>query len=204
MANIKQRQKKDGTTFYEVTVFLGEQLVEKDGKTTLKQVRKSKSFTPPLTETGKAMTENATAKWIEEQARDWEKGLKGGDVLTKSITLSELFKLWDRKHLSISLAPKTANDYRRLWKRIEPFIGYIKADKVKVSDLSDMYTAFQQQGANLKTGGTVDVSHFHRMLSSFFNWAISEEFMTKNPCEKVKRPKHTPKKKQALDFEQNQ
>ena len=195
MANIRERAKKDGTRYYEFTAYLG----EKDGK----QLRKFKYWTPPLTQTGKIMTEKAARTEAERLAARWEEDLLGGNYVDTVITLSELFEKWSSQHLP-NLAPKTAQEYRKQWKRLEPLLGFLKSDKVSVKHINAMYAEFQQEGANLKTGGKKSVEHYHRMLSSMFNWAIRSEYMTKNPCENATKPKHEKKPKVVFDFEQGQ
>jgi integrase len=196
MASVQEKTKTHGERYYKFTVYLG----EKDGK----KLRKSRNWTPPKTATGKDMTEKAARELAEKTAYEWERDVLGGNYVTKAITLSELFKEWDRLHLTPNLAPKTSQEYRKQWKRLEPLMGFLKSDKINVKHINTIYADFQKDGANKKTGGKLDVSHFHSMLSSMFSWAIKSEYMTKNPCDNATKPKHEKKSKTVFDFEQAQ
>jgi site-specific recombinase XerD len=196
MATIRERTKKDGTIYYEFTAFLGE--------TKGKQVRKYKFWTPPLTKTGKTMTKKAAEKEAQSLADEWAKELRGGNIATEIITISKMFELWDKQHLETTLEKKTADNYRKLWKRVEPYIGFIKSDEINVRHINGFYLELQKKGANEKTGGGLCVNHYHRMLSSMFNWAIRNEHMIKNPCENASKPKYKSKAKAVFDFEQAQ
>ena len=193
MASVQERTKTHGERYYKFTVFLG----EKDGK----KLRKNMNWTPPKTATGKDMTEKAARELAEKTANEWERTLLSGGYIEKVLTISQLFEKWDELYL-VNLAPKTAQEYRKQWKRLEPHIGFLKTDKISVKHLNTLYADFQKEGANLKTGGKKSVAHFNSMLSSMFNWAIRSEYMTKNPCENATKPKHKKKPKVVFDFEQ--
>lgn len=195
MASIQELKKTHGERYFKLIAYLG---YDDKGK----QIRKFKNWTPPKTATGKDMTEKAARELAEKTAYDWEQALLGGECTKKAISLSEIFKIWDKQHLSVNLAPKTVQEHRKRWKRLEPFIGYIKSDKINVQHINSTYAEFQKDGMNLKTGGKLDVTDMHRLLSSMFNWAIKSEYMTKNPCVNATKPKHEKKPKIALDFEQ--
>lgn len=161
-----------------------------------KQIRHTKTFTPPDN-----LTPKQAEKWINAEAVEFEKNIKQG-LTSKKLKLSELFKNWDENHLAVNLAKKTAQEYRKLWGRLEPHLGHLYTDNVTPTHIQRVYTSFQKDGSNLKTGGKVDISHFHSMLSSMFGYAVKMGFMTNNPTERVLKPKAEKKKPAVLTKQQ--
>jgi integrase len=168
-----------------------------------KQIRKRWTVDYPLTPGGKDMAPDKALQWAQEQAAEMEKKLISGDAVDSGkLKLSDLFEQWDAQHISLNLAPKTASDYRKLWKRVEPALGHIHLDKLRPTHIQQLYTQLQQDGANLKTGGKLDVGHIHSVLSSMFGFAVKLQLLRDNPCQRVQKPKTYKKPKIALTLEQ--
>ena len=185
MANIKQRGNS-----YLITV--------SDGySATGKQIRRTKTYTPAT-----GLTAKQIDKEVKRQAVLFEEHVKTGQTISSGLKLSDLYQHWCENHVDVHLERKTRKGYTEKWKRIGKYLGHIRLDKLKVTDIQEFYTALQQKGVNHWTGEGVAVDGYHRCLNTMLNYGVRQGLIAQNPCSRVTKPKQSKKPQFALSTEQ--
>lgn len=127
----------------------------------------------------------------------------------KSITFEEFYYIWQEKYGSKELAPKTYSRYVGMLKsRILPYLGSFYLDKIKPTDLMNLYdmlendTQIKRIAKNngqrtLKPLSSKTILEHHRLLSAMFQRAVYWQLLVNNPARRVK-PQKT--KKPKIEF----
>lgn len=127
----------------------------------------------------------------------------------KSITFEEFYYIWQEKYGSKELAPKTYSRYVGMLKsRILPYLGSFPLDKIKPTDLMNLYdmlendTQIKRIAKNngqrtLKPLSPKTILEHHRLLSAMFQRAVYWQLLVNNPARRVKPPKT---KKPKIEF----
>ena len=130
MANITKRINKDGTTSYLIRAYI-------DENSSGNQITKSMTWRPPLTESGKQMTESAAYKQAEKEAVLFEEHVRNGIMSFDGKTkFADYAAQWMN---AAQIAPKTYLRYTELLKRINKEIGHIRLDKLQAHHLEAFY-----------------------------------------------------------------
>ena len=95
MAQITQREKKDGTIAYTIRVYSGR--TQED-----KVVTKCKTVTPPP-----GMTNKKAEKWVQEQAVLFERQITDGMLLDSNMLFADLMDRWFEEYADKQLGPQT-------------------------------------------------------------------------------------------------
>lgn len=151
------------------------------------------------------MTARQIEREVQRQAVLFEERVQQGEAADGTIKLSAFSDIWFAQHAIPQLAPKTVQEYRKLWSRISTALGHFRMDKIKATHLQDFYVNLSERGVNEKTGGRLSastVAHYHRLLSSMFSYAVRMGVVAANPAARVKPPRSTQKEAACLTEEQ--
>lgn len=135
MAQIVKRKNKNGSTSYLFRVSTG---YDRNGK----QVTTSRTFTPPLTLTGRKLERE-----LQRQAVEFEQEVRNGLNLDTDMKLDDLIDRWFEQYIDKKCKPKTASEYRYLRPRISAALGHMKVSQIKPSHLMLFYNDLESTGA---------------------------------------------------------
>ena len=134
MAQITQREKKDGTIAYTIRVYSGR--TQED-----KVVTKCKTVTPPP-----GMTKKKAEKWVQEQAVLFERQITDGMLLDSNMLFADLMDRWFEEYADKQLGPQTLYNYRSFAPRILTALGHMKVSKIKPAHLMAFYDNLEEKG----------------------------------------------------------
>lgn len=127
----------------------------------------------------------------------------------KPVTFEEFYYIWQEKYGSKELAPKTYSRYVGMLKsRILPYLGSFPLDKIKPTDLMNLYDMLENdtqikrisQNNGQRTLNPLSpktILEHHRLLSAMFQRAAYWQLLVSNPARRVKPPKT---KKPKIEF----
>lgn len=169
------RQLKNGK--WELTVHIGYDMVGK-------RIRKYKI----VDASGPREAEKLLALFVSEQGRI--------DVHDKDrVKLSEFIDYWFERYAEKNMKEKSINWFLGCKPRLIKYLGNKKLKDIRPTHLLDFYDLLQQDGSRLdgKPGGlhTTNIKHHHTALSMIFSQAVQWQYITENPCERVKPPQPT-------------
>ncbi len=151
------------------------------------------------TKTKKAITIMRKQKQIDE-FKETEESL----ISFNEFAIDFINSRYEQKQITA----RTYNDYHAIIKRMKPYIGHLPLNSINTKDIDDMYRQMMNPNNNKNlskkayTGATIIRNH--SLLCLVFNHAIDYELLTKNPMEKVKKPKNDTKEKEFLSLSQAQ
>lgn len=178
MAEIEKRISKSGKITFRIKVYKGKQ----DGK----KITESTTFTPTK-KTPKAMQKEA-----EDFAREFEKQVKEGKILSgEKLTLSDVVEQWKQDERFTGLTKAVQESYIDILdKRIYPHIGYLKIAKITPFAIKNIYDDMKKAGKAPTT-----IKRVHAVLNSVMKYACEMEIIHDNPCDPIKLPKNKGNKK---------
>ena len=193
MANIKEIKKKDGTTAYRITYFLGR---TEDGK----QIRRWKTFNPDPQKT-KKQNERALNKFIA----DCEEKYRFNSIDGEKLTFERFARSWLKNYAEPELEKTTVARYKHgLENTIFPRIGYMKIVDIKPSTiqwmLNDMReTGYEKDGVQ-KPYSDESCRTCKIIVSSIMSAAVADGIITSNPCILRQRKHKKVEKKEVRCF----
>lgn len=120
------------------------------------------------------------------------------DVINKDrnkITVHELMDLWLNTKKS-TVAYSTYKFYESFVSRIKKDLGNIKARSLKPENIELKINAL------LDNVSSTTASDYYTVLNISYNWAITREYIVRNPCSLVKKPKRIKKEMHVYNTEQ--
>lgn len=208
MAQITKKEKKDGSSSYFIRVLVG---VDSSGK----KIVKSKSFSPEegLTPAQEKKALDAFVKRFEiEASLEWEKNRDNPQrqqeeaIQHSKLTLLEFI---DTVFLPLyvndgSKSQITIDFYNNEIKRIRQFFGTVQlryCDSIKIQE----YFKFLRTEYKTPRGTELSASslkHCYKTLCTIFKFALTNDYILKNPMDKVPAPKVPKKKVDAMTQEE--
>ena len=120
----------------------------------------------------------------EEKANKFINDLKLGVINNDKIyTINILFPIWLYDIKKNEVKASTLDSYDRLYKR------YIRPDIIANTAINDIKALRIQKYYNELNASSKTVKSVHKLLHQFFNYAESEGYIFKNPCNNVSLPK---------------
>ena len=167
MASIKERKAKDGSTYYQISVYVGK---EASGK----QIFKSRSFTPTATAPTKARKE------VERFAMEFEQQVLSANVVDgDKITFSEFVEIWKKNWLS-GKTPHTRENYMQIINNtVIPRIGTLKLSAIRPTHIDRIINERTQDGKKAAT-----VRKDFTPVNSVFRYAVKKQYIRENPCDR--------------------
>ncbi|MDF2884161.1 MAG: site-specific recombinase, phage integrase family [Clostridiaceae bacterium] len=150
---------KNGKSYYRVTATIGR---DSDGKLIRKE----------FYGTGKADAEGKRDEYLN--------GLKNGlNVNFNKVILGELMHLWLFEKMRLKVKPTSFERYEGIYR------NYIKDSIIyglKLSDLKSIQLQrfYNELFKNEKSANSI--SNLNKLLKNFFNYAVDEGYLIKNPC----------------------
>lgn len=87
------------------------------------------------------------------------------------------------KYSEVQHTEKTHKTYKTTFKYLQEFFGQIELIDISFNDIEDYITY------RMKNPSVYQARKDYINISSALNWAIRKEFLIKNPCKKVRKPK---------------
>ena len=160
---------------YKIRVYKG-----KNPKTG-KRITESTTFTPTK------RTPKAIEKEVQEFAREYEKQVKEGKLLSgENLLLVDVVEEWKQDERFTGLTKAVQESYIDiLEKRIFPCIGYMKIAKITSLHIQKIYNDMKQEGKAPKT-----IKRTNTALNSVMKYAYEMHIIQENPCSRVRLPKN--------------
>lgn len=128
-----------------------------------------------------------TKKEALKAGREFLEKYEKGELL-QSISESsviDVFSLWLKQYCITNLAETTIDNYKKRFRLyISPYIGEYRIKNVTKLMLQDLINELASEGYSLNT-----VSDICGLLSGFFDWAETNNIISRSPAYKLKTPK---------------
>ncbi len=138
----------------------------------------------------------ANDKEAKEAYKAFEAKVKlnqGKGLYDRKITLYDFAKKWMKDFVELELAPKTQRSYRNHLKyRILPAMGHWDIKSIQpghIMEFKSMLTEGKRFDGRHGKISDQTVMYCYRVLSSMLKDAVEWQYITENPCERVKAPK---------------
>lgn len=155
----KTNYSKNGNEYYRVTVTIGR---DSNGKLIRKEFY------------GKSKKE------AEAKRDEYLNGIKNGlNVDYKNVCLGELMHTWLFEVMRLKLKPSTFDRYEGIYRNYvkDSEIYGLKISLIKSLQLQRYYNKLYEEGKSSST-----IKNLNKLLKTFFNYAINEGYLLRNPC----------------------
>lgn len=105
-------------------------------------------------------------------------------VESSCLTLAEYLDIWMRDHVSISVRPRSEQNYAALVRRVKPHLGSIRLIDLRPQHVQRYYADLLAEGLATQT-----VIHNHRLLSQALRQAVRWDMLTVNVTDRVTPPR---------------
>lgn len=132
-------------------------------------------------------------KEAEEKASKYMNKLNNGYSNDfEKVTVIELLKTWLFNVKLIAVKPSTFTSYETNYRLyiVSSSISNLKVSEVKKIHIQTFYNEL------FENHSTEKVKSVHKLLHSFFEYAVDEGYLVKNPCHKIIIPKNNLEKSQ--------
>lgn len=167
------------------------------------QIRQSMTWTPPPN-----MTEKQIKKELSRQATLFEEGIKTGQFMSGHIKFEAFAEEWFKQiELEGNLKPLTIDKYKKLKERTYKAIGHLKMTEINRVHIQRFINSLSEEGANKLTGGglsTKTQKGYLGFVSDVFNYAISCNIVSINPCRNVNTIKTESRERVVFTLEESQ
>lgn len=126
-------------------------------------------------------------------------GYDVNDIITKDknkVTVKELLAIWIQTKKS-TISPNTYEFYNNCSNMMCKEIGSKKARQLKPEHIDLMINKIIENGFT-----TTTARHYYNVLNNAYNWGISREYVIKNPCALVDKPKEAKTEMKVYNDEQ--
>ena len=170
MASIKKLSERK----YKITVSNGYRL---DGR----KISKAKTITVP-----KDVKSRAIPQYVAHEAEEFERFVKNGFGEDANTPFQEYAEAWLKRQ--VRYAPSTLASYRRMLKRVYPFIGQIPLCKLRPIALENMLQELRQSECRGKRIQEATVQKYLTVVSAVLSDAKRNEVIQKNPARMIDLP----------------
>ncbi len=153
----------------------------------------------------KAQTGKKPGKSLREKEKEIQKTLlEGENVFCGNVTLNEMFDIYikKKKRKGKTLTSNTINNYVTMYNNHirESFIGKMKIQDIKKTNIVDLYLQIQENGLSYGT-----ITFYQKVLSAVFNMAVDEEYIARNPTPRaLDQIEGSQQKRESLTVEQEE
>ncbi|WP_434565122.1 site-specific integrase [Thermoanaerobacterium thermosaccharolyticum] len=161
----KTNYTKNGNEYYRVTVTVGR---DSEGKLIRKEFY------------GKGKKE------AEAKRDEYLNGIKNGlNVDFKDAILGELFRAWLFEVVKLSVKPSTFDKYEGIYRNYikDSEIYGLKINLTKSIQIQRYYNKLYKSGKSSSV-----IKNLNKLLKAFFNYAVNEGYLMRNPCVKIVIP----------------
>lgn len=137
-----------------------------------KQIRQYKSYTPP-----EGLSPSKLKKDIEAAYDEFQSKVSNNPNLKESMIFSDLGEMYFEKYAPNRLKKVTAYTYQSTYRtNIKPYFGNMKLKNISTSTVTDFLSTLSESHM------PQSVRKNKIILHSILNFAVSQGFITKNPC----------------------
>lgn len=126
-------------------------------------------------------------KEAEAKRDDYMDGIKAGlNTDYAEMTVGQFMKVWLFDVMKIECADSTFDRYEGIYRNYirETPLAHLKVHEINRLTLQRHYNAMYEAGKS-----TAKIKNLNKLLKTFFNYAIAEGYIVKNPCFKISIPK---------------
>lgn len=167
------------------------------------QIRQSMTWTPPPN-----MTEKQIKKELSRQATLFEEGVKTGQFMNGHIKFETFSEQWFKQiELEGNLKPLTIDKYKKMRERTYKAIGHLKMTDINRVHIQRFINSLADEGTNKLTNGglsTKTQKGYLGFVSDVFNYAISCNIVSSNPCRYVNTIKTDSRERVVFTLEESQ
>ena len=147
----------------------------------------------------KAKTPKAIEKEVNRFAIEFENDVLNGKAVTSSITFKEYALKWIEDYGKSNLQERQQEDYLKLLeRRVFPYIGHLKLNKITPSHLQEIFNDMEKEGKAPPT-----IHKIKTTISSVLGYAYKLGLINENPCNRCFLPPIKKKNKiQCFNLEQ--
>ena len=149
--------------------------------------------------------EKTAIREAELYAIELEDKVKRGIYIADKYTLGEYMDyVLDEKYANGYLKKNTYSEDIRKAKRIKRYIGNIKLNKLKPSDIDYMLSSIREEG-NLITGEPLNnktIKEYYLLVSATLDWAFEHGLVNENIAKRVRAPRIKKKETEFYDNEE--
>lgn len=168
-----------------------------------KQIRQSMTWTP-----SPSMTEKQIKKELARQTALFEEAVKTGQFMNGNIKFEAFANEWlAQTELEGNLKPLTVNKYKQLRERTYKALGHLKMSDINKVHIQRFINSLAESGENKLTGGGLSTKTqkcYLGFVSDIFNYAITCNIVSSNPCRYVKTIKTEPRERVVFTLEESQ
>ncbi len=179
-------------------------------KTNGKKKRRKQTFV-----LDKTLTKTQKKKEKERLIHEFEQKVKDEYYLKNDMKFIDFSKIYMEEYAKEELSVTTYKRYETLLVKINEEIGELKLSKIKPPHIKELKKKIAKFTKNVpikdEKGKTVGHKketiapktqlHYFNLVSGILTYAMDEEYITENPCYKVKSPKVPHKESEFLDIE---
>lgn len=132
------------------------------------------------------MTERQIEKELNRQAVLFEEECKQGLVLQHGIKFEAFCKQYFEDYAAQNLRIRTITEYRRMEKRVNQQLGYLRMDKITPTQIQKFIRVLLKGDPKAKAVTPKTAKNYLSFLSSVFSYAIQMRIIRDNPCRAIK------------------
>lgn len=106
-----------------------------------KQIVHSMTWVPPA-----GLSARQIQKELDRQSVLFEEKVRAGQVVDGTTRLTDYAERWFQEYVPVHLKPTTQQNYKILWKRVEPALGHLRMDKIRAHHLNTFYLNLMEEG----------------------------------------------------------
>lgn len=167
------------------------------------QIRQTMTWTPPPN-----MTEKQIKKELSRQATLFEEGVKTGQFMNGHIKFEAFAEQWFKQiELEGNLKPLTIDKYKKMRERTYKAIGHLKMTDINRVHIQRFINSLADEGTNKLTNAglsTKTQKGYLGFVSDVFNYAISCNIVSSNPCRYVNTIKTESRERVVFTLEESQ
>lgn len=167
------------------------------------QIRQTMTWTPPTN-----MTDKQIKKELSRQATLFEDGVKTGQFMNGHIKFEAFADQWfEQIELEGNLKPLTIDKYKKMKERTYKAIGHLKMTEINRVHIQRFINSLAEEGTNKLTNGglsTKTQKGYLGFISDVFNYAISCNIVSSNPCRNVNTIKTESRERVVFTLEESQ
>lgn len=167
------------------------------------QIRQTMTWIPPPN-----MTDKQIKKELSRQATLFEEGVKTGQFMNGHIKFEAFAEQWFKQiELEGNLKPLTIDKYKKMKERTYKAIGHLKMTEINRVHIQRFINSLAEEGTNKLTNGglsTKTQKGYLGFISDVFNYAISCNIVSSNPCRNVNTIKTESRERVVFTLEESQ
>lgn len=142
-----------------------------------------------------------TQRQIEKELRRQAVLFENSTAVSGNLRFEEFAAQWMQEHVDGKLKENTVEKYKRLSVTVNQAIGHLRINKINHRHIQLFINNLSEDGINHRTGKGLSpksVRDYLSYISSIFNYALTLEIVSANPCRNIALPKLEHKERTIL------